>query len=106
MLNPASSDPSSPPLDREARRQALKQRLLALLEQAAERLTDELIDLPDDQLFGQVEYRLRDHARQLAADAHQSALDGRKKGATKAPQPSAPAATKTPASSDTSAETS
>jgi hypothetical protein len=106
MLNPVSSSPSSPPIDREARRQALKQRLLTLLEQAAERMTDELVDLPDDQLFGQVEHRLRDHARQLAADAHQSALDGRKKGATKAPPSSAPAAEQTPASNDTSPETS
>jgi len=106
MLNPVPSTPSTPPVDREARRQALKQRLLALLEQTAERLTDELIDLPDEQLFGPVEYRLRDHARRLAADAHQSALDGRKKGATKALQPSAPAAPPTPASSDTSPETS
>ena len=101
MLNPVSSAPSSPPVDREARRQALKQRLLALLEQAADRLTDELLDLPDDQLFGPVEYRLRDHARRLAADAHQSALDGRKKGATTAPPSSAPTAPKTPASSAT-----
>ena len=101
MLNPAYSDPSSPSVDREARRQALKQRLLALLEQAAERMTDELIDLPDDQLFGQVEYRLRDCARQLAANAHQSALDGRKKGATKAPPSSAAAADTTPVSNDT-----
>jgi hypothetical protein len=106
MLNPVYSSPSSPLVDREVRRQALQQRLLALLEQAAERMTDELVDLPDDQLFGQVEYRLRDCGRQLAADAHQSALDGRKKGATKAPQASAPAAPKTPASNDTCPETS
>lgn len=102
MLNPVSSPPSTPSVDREARRQALQQRLLALCQQAAERMTDELVDLPDDQLFGQVEYRLRDQARQLAADAHQSALDGRKKGATKAPPLSVPAAPPTPASNDTS----
>ena len=106
MLNPVSSSPSSPPVDREARRQALKQRLLALLEQAAERMADELVDLADDQLLGPVEYRLRDHARRLAADAHQCALDGRKKGATKAPPSSAPAAGRTPASNDTSPATS
>jgi hypothetical protein len=106
MLKPAPSDPSPPPLDREARRRDFKRRLLALLEEAAERMADELVDLADDQLFGQVEYRLRGHARRLAADAHQSARDGRKKGATGAPQPSAPAAPQTLASRDTSAETS
>jgi hypothetical protein len=106
MLDPVPSPPSTPPVDREGRRRALKRRLLALLEEAADRLTDELADLPDDQLFGPVEYRLRDHARRLAAEAHQAALDGRKKGATKAPPPSAPAAGATPASNDTSRATS
>jgi hypothetical protein len=102
MLTPRASSPSELPLDRAARRQALRERLQPLLERAAEAMIDELADLPDDQLFGAIELRLRDHARQLAAGAHQARLDGTKKGATPAPASPARTAPTTPASRGTS----
>lgn len=102
MLTPPPSSPCPLLLDREARRQALRERLSPFVERATEALIDELADLPEDQLFGAVELRLRDHSHQLAADAHQVALDGAKKGATRASASSARiAVTTTPASRGT-----
>jgi hypothetical protein len=58
-------------------------------------MADDLTNLPDDQLFGAIEFALRDQAHALASAAHQAALDGRKKGATTAPPASVPTAAKT-----------
>ena len=91
------------PADRAARLAALRDRLRPLVEQAAERLAEALLDAPDEQLVGDVEFRLRDEAHRLAAAAHQAGLEGRKKGATRAPASTARAATPTPASSATAA---
>lgn len=91
------------PADRAARLQALRDRLRPLVEQTAERLAEDLLDAPDEQLFGALEFRLRDEAHRLAAAAHQAGLEGRKKGATKAPASTARAAAATPASSPTAA---
>jgi len=91
------------PADRAARLEALRDRLRPLVEQAAEQMAEDLLDAPDEQLFGAIEFRLRDRAHRLAAAAHQAGLDGRKKGATRAPASTAPAATPTPASSPTAA---
>lgn len=91
------------PADRAARLQELRDRLRPLLEQAAEQMAEDLLDTPDEQLFGELELRLRDRAHRLAAAAHQAGLEGRKKGATGAPASTARAATATPASSPTAA---
>jgi hypothetical protein len=91
------------PADRAARLEALRDRLRPLVDQAVEQMAEELLDTPDEQLFGEIEYRLRDQAHRLAAAAHQAGLAGRKKGATKARASTAPAATPTPASSPTAA---
>ena len=91
------------PADRAARLQALRDRLRPLVAQAVEQMAEGLLDTPDERLFGEIEFRLRDQAHRLAAAAHQAGLDGRKKGATSAPASTAPAATPTPASSPTAA---
>src|SRR5581483_9309312 len=69
------SDPTTSSLDREARLEALVAQLRSAAEQAIRRMAAELIDRPDAELFGEVEYRLRDAAHELAAAAHQTGLE-------------------------------
>ena len=101
MLSESISASSQTAEDREARVQALLQRLRPDAEQALRQMAERLADLPEDKCFGQVELDLRDLAHQLAATAHQTGLDAGKKRATSAPAPSARTAAKTPASSAT-----
>lgn len=101
MLNPPTPTSSSP--DREARIQALLQLLRPNAEHVLRQMAERLVDLPDGQAFGQVEYDLRDLAHDLAAASHQAGLQAGKKRATKAPASSAPTAGTTPASSNTAA---
>ena len=98
MSRHAGSPPNATPLDREARLQALRDRLRPLFDQALGQMAEALTDLPDDQLFGPIELALRDQAHHLAARAHTTALAGRKKGGTKGRASSAPSASTTPAS--------
>jgi hypothetical protein len=91
---PASSD-------REARIQALLHILRPNAEHVLRQMAEHLVDLPDDQAFGQIELRLRDLAHDLAAASHQAGLQAGKKRATRAPASSAPTAGTTPASSNT-----
>jgi hypothetical protein len=95
----SATHPTSP--DREARRQQILERLRAESAGILERMADELVDLPDDKAFGQIEYDLRDLAHEMAARAHAAGLQAGKKRATSAPVPSALTATRTPASSST-----
>jgi hypothetical protein len=44
-----------------------------------------LASKPDRQLLGQTEFEVRDRVHQIGAKALETALDERKKGATKAP---------------------
>jgi len=69
--------------------EAQAQQLFARLQQAT---LDDLLQMcrllaskPDAQLLGRTEFQLRDLAHSLAAKTLQAALDGRKKGGTKAP---------------------
>ena len=101
MLNPAASIPSQPALDREARIQALLGQLRPHADEVLRRMAERLVDLPEDQAFGQVEYDLRDLAHELAATSHQAGLKAGKKRATRAPASSAPTAEPTPGSSAT-----
>jgi len=80
MLAAPASAPSTTADDREVRVQAL---LASLREQAEPRLrqmAERLIDLPEDQAFGQIEHDLGDLARAVAASAHQAGLEAGKKG--------------------------
>jgi hypothetical protein len=93
--------PASTPDDREARVQELLRQLRPAAEDALRRMAERLVDLPEDQSFGAVEYDLRDLAHDLAAVSHQTGLHAGKKRATAAPASSAPTAPPTPASSST-----
>jgi hypothetical protein len=48
-------------------------------------LAELLATKPDRQLLGQAEFDVRDHVHNIGAKAFETALDVRKKGATKAP---------------------
>ena len=61
---PATAD------DREARVQELLGRLQPHAQRALRRMAERLVDLPQGQAFGQVEYDLRDVAHELAAASH------------------------------------
>jgi hypothetical protein len=101
MLNESSSATTQTSQGREERRQQFLQALRREADRVLERLADELVDLPDDKVFGSIEYTLRDLSHELAARAHQAGVDAGKKRATKAPASSAPTAPPTPGSSAT-----
>ena len=82
MLNAPAPSPSQIADDREARVQALLQRLRPRGEQILRHMAERLVDLPEGQAFGQVEYDLRDLAHELAATTHQAGLEAGKKRGT------------------------
>ena len=82
MLSDGPSTTSPTANDRESRRQQILQALRADAEGALQRMADALVDLPEDQAFGQIEYTLRDLAHEIAASAHQAGLAAGKKRAT------------------------
>ena len=69
--------------------EAEAQRLFGLLQQPfldeARRLARLLAAKPDHKLLGSTEYEVRDAVHRLGANALQAALEGRKKGGTRAP---------------------
>jgi hypothetical protein len=79
MLSQPSSPPSHTADDRESRARALVEQLRPLVERAARRMADSLVDGPDARLFGELEFALRDQAHDRAAAAPQTGLEGRKK---------------------------
>ena len=80
MLREPSSATSAIPEGRDSRRA----RILEILrdDPALQRMADELADLPDDKVFGSIEYTLRDLGHELASRAHQAGLDAGKKRGT------------------------
>jgi hypothetical protein len=50
-----------------------------------DRLAELLASKPDSQILGQTEFEVRDRVHRIGAKAIEAALNGRKKGATKAP---------------------
>ena len=82
MLNPSTSATTTTAQDREDRIRAFLDQLRAAAEPTFRQLAEQLVDASDDQLFGPLEYQLRDRAHALAAAAHQAGLDGRKKRGT------------------------
>ena len=101
MSRPQDGTPNTTGEDRAARLQALRDRLRPLFEGTRSQMADALTDLPDDQIFGDIELTLRDQVHDLAAQAHTAALAGRKKGATTGRASSVRAAERTPASTAT-----
>lgn len=65
------------------------ERIFQALHHASEdehwRIAQLLASKPDDQLLGATEFEVRDLVHQIGAKAIQTALEGRKKGDTKAP---------------------
>lgn len=104
MLSQNESSTSAISDTREARVQALLEQLQPNADQILRRMAENLVDLPEDKSFGQIEYTLRDLAHELAASSHQTGLEAGKKKAIAAPAPSAPTANPTPASSITEAK--
>jgi hypothetical protein len=81
MLNPDASTPLPISDDREAHIQAMIQQLRPDAELTLRRIAEQLIDLPDDQAFGQIEFTLRDLVHDLATASHQTGLQvGKKRG--------------------------
>ncbi len=78
--------------------EAAAQRLAAvLLEKAKEetlRIARLLVSKRDDELLGATEFEVRDRVHRLGAQAIETALNERKKGATKVPAPPARTATR------------
>lgn len=87
--------------ERETRIRQLMERFQPLLEQRARQMAEALTDTPPEQILGEIEYTLRDHAHRLATDVHQVALDGDQKRGTTEPAGSVLTAPTTPASSST-----
>ena len=98
---PTPPPPSAPDEGREVRIRELLGRLRAGAEPALRQMAERLVDLPEGQSFGQIEYDLRDGARALAAAAHRAGLEAGKKRGTPAPAPPARTAGPTPGSSAT-----
>jgi len=101
MLNTRASSLCQTCEDSEARIQALLEHLRPHSEQALRQMAERLVDLPEGQVFGAVEYDLRDLAHDLAASCHQAGLQAGKKRGTTAPAASARTARPMPASSTT-----
>ena len=80
----------------------IKQRLLAVVEDEIQGIAELLASKPDRQILGEAEFQVRDRVHKIGAQAIQTALDERKKGATKGPAPDARPAT-VPASSSAAA---
>jgi len=78
-------------------------RIFAALKQTADAdlmaLARLLAAKPDGELQGATEFQVRDRVLRLGAKALEAALDGRKKGGTKAPAAPAPPAASRPSSS-------
>lgn len=85
----------------EARR--IYEQLRLLVDSDLQQIAELLAGKPDDQLLGATEFDLRDRVHRLGAKALETALAGRKKGATPVPAPAAPTAPARPGSSATRA---
>ena len=64
-------------------------RIFDVMHQAADdelwRIAQLLASKPDDKLLGKTEFEVRDHVHKIGAKAIETALNERKKGATKVP---------------------
>lgn len=82
MLSEPSSATNQTSEGREARRLQILSVLRGQAEAYLQRLADELVDLPDDRVFGAIEDTLRDLSHDFAARAHQAGIDAGKKRGT------------------------
>jgi hypothetical protein len=82
MLSTPPPTPSSLSDDRETRIQAMIEHLRPDADVTLRRMAEQLVDLAEDQAFGQIELTLRDLVHDLAASSHQTALQVSKKRGT------------------------
>ncbi len=101
MLNESSSTTNQTSQEREQRRQAILAALRREADSALEQLADQLVDLAEDKLFGQIEYTLRDIGHDFVSRAHQAGIEAGKKRGTLVPVAFAPTARGMPVSSTT-----
>ena len=73
------------PEEQAQRAEQLLESLKASTERDLRAIAELLASQPDDQLFGQTEFRLRDLVHRLGAKALQTAAQQRKKGGTEVP---------------------
>jgi hypothetical protein len=73
------------PEDQARRAEQLLESLKASTEHDLRAIAELLASKPDNQLFGQTEFQLRDLAHRLGAKALQTAAQQRKKGGTEVP---------------------
>jgi hypothetical protein len=73
------------PQEQAQRAEQLLESLKAATEADLRAIAELLASKPDDQLFGQTEFQLRDLVHRLGAQALQTAAEQRKKGGTKVP---------------------
>ena len=73
------------PEDQARRAEQLYESLKVATERDLKAIAELLATRPDDQLFGQTEFELRDQVHRLGAEALQTAAQQRKKGGTQAP---------------------
>ena len=82
--------------------QAEARRIYDVLRQVTDadlrQLAELLAGKADDELFGATEFQVRDAVHRIGARAIETALDGRKEGATTAPAGPAPVAARRPSS--------
>ena len=71
--------------DQKAEAERLFQQLQGAFLDEARRLAELLATKPTPQLLGKTEFEVRDAVHRLGARVLETALDGRKKGATRAP---------------------
>ena len=76
-----------PPLtaEQQAEARVLADRILEVARAEVLAIAELLVSKPDHQILGPTEFQVRDHVHQIGAKAIEAALEGRKKGATKAP---------------------
>lgn len=90
--------------EQEAEAQVLFQRLKAAFEEEALHLARLLASKDDRHLLGDSEFAVRDRVHRLGAQALQTVLAARKKGATTVPAPPVPSVRRPPSASPSAAK--
>ena len=98
LIDAAAAAAATPPDDRQARPRDPMARPRPGADRARRPMAERLVDRPEAQAFGQVEFGPRDRAPDLAAASHQAALQAGKQRGTQARALSAPTGPPTPAS--------
>jgi len=77
-----TTPPEGPATSREERIEALMQQLRPKVEEALRHMVERVVDVPEAQEFGAIEYEFRDAGLRVANDVRQASLASRKKRGT------------------------